>query len=660
MPKPSEPEQPRFLDELVRLCAPLRSALPKESIPCFAHLRIRPTAADGTAGRVRNLLLGWQTLSTAEVSLLHWQTAPLAEVFFANREGEEYELEVGGRVLAGTVLLRSLLDFAAGELVAVQTGTAVWSRRGPQSWVRSGPPAALLQPRGRGAGRTAPPWSRAALDPEQRRAVELPAGRALLVLGEAGCGKTTVAVHRLAALREAAAGRPFRALVLCPAASAGLRSLSAALLARLGAPEVEVQGFDRWAGNQARRAFPHLPERESQEVPAGVVQLKRHPALLPALQELAASRRVARRVGATRADLLHLFGDRARLAPVAQASGAAIAEAAIRQVLEHTRVQFCRTTEEASRHIDADRLVTTDGRRIDEGTPMEDAGSLDAEDYPVLFALSALRGAGLAPTQYDCVVIDEAQEFAPIELLLIGRALRPGGTLIVAGDEAQQVDPSAYFAGFAAALQALGAAEFTTVQLAVSYRCPPAVTALARTLRSDRSGPGSADERPGGAVVRAGFATECHLLTRLGDALRELREADGEASVAVICRTAAAAERLTGLLARSLEARRSRNGDFRFAGPVEVTCVPEVKGLEFDYVVVPDATANVYPDEPGARRALYVAVTRAAQQLLVAWTGTRTSLLPAGEDGRSGEVVRPAAEHGGEEAVGAVFGGPQA
>jgi len=45
------------------------------------------------------------------------------------------------------------------------------------------------------------------------------------------------------------------------------------------------------------------------------------------------------------------------------------------------------------------------------------------------------------------VVLDETQEFAPLELALIGRALRPGGTLIVAGDEGQQVDPTAYFPG---------------------------------------------------------------------------------------------------------------------------------------------------------------------------------------------------------------------
>jgi DNA helicase IV len=53
-----------------------------------------------------------------------------------------------------------------------------------------------------------------------------------------------------------------------------------------------------------------------------------------------------------------------------------------------------------------------------------------------------------------------------------------------------------------------------------------------------------------------------------------------------------------------------------------------VKGLEFDTVIVPDATAAAYPEEDAARRALYVAVTRTRHQLVVARVGETTRLLP--------------------------------
>jgi len=104
------------------------------------------------------------------------------------------------------------------------------------------------------------------LDAAQRRVVELPAGKAVLLLGEAGFGKTTVALHRLARLRQLA-GPGLRAAVIVP--TEGLRRLSAALLERMGVSGVGVWLFDRWAGVEARRAFRKLPERESQDASAG-------------------------------------------------------------------------------------------------------------------------------------------------------------------------------------------------------------------------------------------------------------------------------------------------------------------------------------------------------------------------------------------------------
>jgi DNA helicase IV len=71
------------------------------------------------------------------------------------------------------------------------------------------------------------------LDPQQRRAVDQRAHRSLLLLGEAGVGKTTAALHRVAALagRAQSDGQSFRALVLAP--TPGLVAKCAAVVARL-------------------------------------------------------------------------------------------------------------------------------------------------------------------------------------------------------------------------------------------------------------------------------------------------------------------------------------------------------------------------------------------------------------------------------------------
>jgi DNA helicase II / ATP-dependent DNA helicase PcrA len=70
-------------------------------------------------------------------------------------------------------------------------------------------------------------------------------------------------------------------------------------------------------------------------------------------------------------------------------------------------------------------------------------------------------------------------------------------------------------------------------------------------------------------------------------------------------------------------------GEFSFEPGVDVTDAVDAKGLEFDYVVVPDASEEVYPKTEEARRRLHVAVTRTSHQLWLVSSGRRSPLLPA-------------------------------
>ena len=87
------------------------------------------------------------------------------------------------------------------------------------------------------------------------------------------------------------------------------------------------------------------------------------------------------------------------------------------------------------------------------------------------------------------------------------------------------------------------------------------------------------------------------------------------------------ARRLAQHLRRGLGLRLALDGDYQFVGGINVTCVQQAKGLEFDYVVVPDASTAVYPATPAGRRALYVAVTRASHQLVLSTVGPWTEIL---------------------------------
>jgi DNA helicase-2/ATP-dependent DNA helicase PcrA len=655
------------------------------------------------AGRVRDLLLGFGTLIEPrfKVTLLDWRTAPMAALFFNYDEGEAYEEEVGGRVLRGRVLEKRLLTFDDGELTRIQAPEVTLTRGADGRWA-AGP--AQAEPRVTGAnGASLPrklvdqdPTGRRVpvvtdlLDAEQRAILERDAESPLLILGGAGCGKTTVALHRVAHLHHREPMRFGQSAMVVVVPEEGLVRLTAAILEELGLERVGVYTYDHWIARQARRVFRDLPRRECLDPPGRVVHLKRHPALrnvLPDLVErlgrelaqrldrrltargaveerwartpgkhllerLAALERETRastpahlerevrrafkeertRLFLVREDLLNLFGDRELMTLAVERSAGELTQAMADAVIEHTRIQFSETAEEEFAHVDEDRRRTSDGRGLDEGTPQEVAQTIDVEDYAVCFELLRLKTGAMEtprgrPGRYFHMVLDEAQDLAPIELAVLGRTLRRGGSLTVCGDRSQHIDPSACFAGWEQALVELGVQGIAPVHLHTSYRCTEAVTRYAH----DVLGPLAPAEMPrpvrtGPPVEHTVYPTEAHATYDLVRSLVVLLEREPAAMVAVITRDAANARRIHGALDRSLPVRLVLHGEFSFTAGIDVTPVSQVKGLEFDVVIIPDAVG--YSDEPDARRKLHVACTRAIEQLWVISVGRPAPLLP--------------------------------
>jgi DNA helicase II / ATP-dependent DNA helicase PcrA len=306
------------------------------------------------------------------------------------------------------------------------------------------------------------------------------------------------------------------------------------------------------------------------------------------------------------------------------AEAASLPSRVVTDVLERSRVQFDETAERAWSHVtDRERLVAVDHRPLDEGTASAHASTVDVEDYAVLFELDRMRAAHRAevpraPRAFDLVAIDEAQELAALELALIGRSLAPGGTLIVSGDADQHTDATSTFLGWPSVMRELGVLHYATMTLGLGYRCPPDVVSVARGVRSGARPP---------FPVQV-FDDERALARDLGIAADRLLDRDPGASVLVACRRAITARRLASALRDHVPARVVFDGRFAPRG-VQVSLPSEVKGLELDYVVVADASADAWPDTEEARRAMYVALTRARHQAIVACTGTPTPILSA-------------------------------
>jgi DNA helicase II / ATP-dependent DNA helicase PcrA len=602
--------------------------------PYFAHLQIA-----GSAG-VRDYLFGRESFSdeAAGVRIVDWRTAPLARVFYNYQEGDDFEETFGGRLNRGDVLMRRLVVIERGVLTGIRRGRLSLERLGDGRWIDSSSRSGISLAGGAGkavrsgslgVGKGSEQARRfditAQLDAEQYAAMNLGADQPLLVLGSAGSGKTTVALHRLALLAANELSDIARARLQVVVPEEGLARLTRRLLAPLGLERVPVKTLSSWAIDTARKVFQTRELEAWHDAPPLVTRLKRHPALSAALEKHPTLGRKSSSFTALRGQLAEIFTDRPFLASVVAGAAGDLPTTAIEETVQHAMLQMPSRIDLSG--YDTDSTTTIDGKSIDEGTPEALAGTIDVEDLPIMMALMARRQElGLESIAH--LVLDEAEDFSLFELFVLGRLLSEERSCTVAGDEMQQTTSS--FPGWPALLETLGVPGAEQCRLKVSYRCPQPIAELARHVLGPQAAglETTADGREAAPVGFHHFPNFDQAILFLRDAIQDLMEREPRASVAVIASSSETAERFHTGLAGLRGVRRVIEGQYTFEPGVDVTDADEVKGLEWDYVVLPDATAVAYPVDDEARRRLHVAVTRAAHQLWVLSYGVRSRLLP--------------------------------
>ncbi|MFZ5442825.1 MAG: ATP-binding domain-containing protein [Myxococcota bacterium] len=623
-----------------QLSARTQSVLPDARSPYLAHLRLEEN------GEQRDYLLGHGTFvdTRQNLRIVDWRVAPVAQLFYRYKEGDHFEEQFPGRIATGTVTLRRVVVIHQGKLVQLLGDDFAIYRHTDGNWRSRGTSAIASG----GAGTSARDGQlgvsvgaqekgtrvdvTALLDAEQFAAISAPPDEPLLVLGSAGSGKTTVALHRLARLTAAEPEKiPLvRARVVVP--EQGLARLAQRLLAPLlPAPDLEddrgpevVHTLDEYLLRLARRAFGVLP-RVNHEPPALVTAIKRHPALYDALREVMKTQKPTKPEAKAMWRQLAIFlSDSAFLAKVVDAAGGTLPRTAITDTVEHTSLQLQKAFD-ARDITDVSMRTSIDGRGLNEDTPDELAGSIDVEDLPLLLSMLSWQRK-LALPQASHVVLDEAEDFSLFDFEAIRATTREFKGLTLAGDEAQQTHTS--FAGWPRSLEVAGARDANTIRLTTSYRCPRPIAELARQVLGPLapSTPAKAS-REGVPVGRFQFPGEAPAHIFLASALKDLLDAEPHASVAVICANVETARRFFPLIEALPNTRLVQRGEFTFLPGVDVTDVDSVKGLEWDYVVVPDVNAANWPGTDEGRRRLHVAVTRASHQLWLLSPGTPSPLI---------------------------------
>ncbi|OUO89606.1 DNA helicase [Gordonibacter sp. An230] len=240
-----------------------------------------------------------------------------------------------------------------------------------------------------------------------------------------------------------------------------------------------------------------------------------------------------------------------------------------------------------------------------------------------LYLKMALTGLGNPDAKY--VMIDEVQDYTAAQLAVLARYFRRARFLLL-GDPNQAIASGT--ATFDEVREVFEAArgQVEECRLMTSYRSTPEITRLFASLlgegeRTCISAVQRADEPP--AIVRC--PDEASYVAALREAVAAARADEGLAAVVVPWKHEA--KRLQALLGSDAPPLADDTTALPESGIVLIT-LKLAKGLEFDRVIVPNASARIFPDgDPLARRRLYTTLSRATRSLVILAHGELTPLL---------------------------------
>ncbi|MDR0396028.1 MAG: UvrD-helicase domain-containing protein [Oscillospiraceae bacterium] len=239
------------------------------------------------------------------------------------------------------------------------------------------------------------------------------------------------------------------------------------------------------------------------------------------------------------------------------------------------------------------------------------------------------RVTGLPKFEARHIVIDEAQDASPFQFWILREALGHDSFTIV-GDLNQGIRTRQGLRDWQTLQDKVFAKRAVMRGLTVSYRNTIETMRLANHIASAFPIPGVELARPvprrGPEPVFKELKPVDSLSVFIQPIVNQLR-ADGYHSIALVERTFARAKSLHETLPGSMNARLLDARKDAYDNGLVVVSAAHTKGLEFDAVIICDASEKWYQTDAYHARLLYVCVTRALHRLYVFWRGERSRLL---------------------------------
>jgi DNA helicase-2/ATP-dependent DNA helicase PcrA len=238
---------------------------------------------------------------------------------------------------------------------------------------------------------------------------------------------------------------------------------------------------------------------------------------------------------------------------------------------------------------------------------------------------------------FDHLVIDEGQDFAPLQFAVLQAHARE---LTILGDLAQSIHSYRGVKDWQEVIDALAAPQVSQAALVHGYRSTRQITDFANGILAQMEMPGHSLVDPfprDGRPVEVLQVSSQDEVARVAAELLSSRSGNNLKTAAFLCRTVSHAREFAARLrhhyAPPVAVLTSRNEER--SADVVVAPAYLAKGMEFDLVVIVDVDEQHYATSEYDAKLMYIAATRALHELVVLCNGTPSPLVP-------GDDVQPA------------------
>lgn len=238
-----------------------------------------------------------------------------------------------------------------------------------------------------------------------------------------------------------------------------------------------------------------------------------------------------------------------------------------------------------------------------------------ADLAPLAYLHIALEGNGRTHTSVKHLLIDEMQDYSPIQYKVIQKIFPCRKTIL--GDTCQSVNP--YGSSTADMIQKV-LVTGEVMKLCKSYRSTYEITRFAQTIRTNPEL--EPVKRHGEKLQILKFDQEKEEILAIVDLISTFRKS-AYTSLGVLCKTELQAQEMANKLKPYIQdIYFLSNQSSTFIQGIVIASAHIAKGLEFDEVIIPQADNKNYHSEID-RNMLYVAVTRAIHRLSLTYSGTK-------------------------------------